>query len=61
MNELRVLPYTGSDHFPILVDLAFTPAAKQDVPRPEPTASDRANADEMVEDAAERPSDLPDG
>ncbi len=60
VNELRVLSYTGSDHFPILVDLAFTPAAKREVPRPEPTASDRANVDEMVEDAAERPADSTD-
>jgi endonuclease/exonuclease/phosphatase (EEP) superfamily protein YafD len=54
LNDLRVLPYIGSDHFPIVVDLAFTPGAKQHVPRPEPTASDRANAVEMVEDASER-------
>jgi endonuclease/exonuclease/phosphatase (EEP) superfamily protein YafD len=56
LNELRVLPYTGSDHFPMLVELAFTPAAKGEVPRPEPTASDRENAEEIVEDAGERPS-----
>jgi hypothetical protein len=54
-----VLPYTGSDHFPIVVGLALTPAAKQQVARPEPTASDRANAQEMVEDANERPIDPP--
>jgi endonuclease/exonuclease/phosphatase (EEP) superfamily protein YafD len=61
LNDLRVLSYTGSDHLPIAVDLAFTPAAKAQVPRPEPTASDRANAREMVEDADERPSDPPAG
>ena len=55
LNELRVLPYTGSDHFPIVVDLAFTPEVKAQVPRPETTALDRAAARDAVEDAAERP------
>jgi endonuclease/exonuclease/phosphatase (EEP) superfamily protein YafD len=55
LNELRVLPYTGSDHFPIVVDLAFTPAAKQRVSKPEPTESDRANVQDMVEDADKQP------
>ena len=59
LTDLRVLPYTGSDHFPIVVGLALTPAAKRHVPRPEPTASDRANAKEMVEDADEQPIDPP--
>jgi endonuclease/exonuclease/phosphatase (EEP) superfamily protein YafD len=57
LNALRVLPYTGSDHFPIVVDLAFTPEAAPQVPRPEPSASDRASAREKVEDAQERPVD----
>jgi len=57
LNGLRVMPYTGSDHFPILVDLAFTPEAKRQVRRPEATASDRASAREIVEDADEQPTD----
>lgn len=53
VKELRRLPYTGSDHFPILVELAFTPSRKHEVPRPAPTATDLANAEEMVQDARE--------
>jgi endonuclease/exonuclease/phosphatase (EEP) superfamily protein YafD len=59
LNDLRVLRYTGSDHFPIVADLAFTPAAKQQVPRPEPTPSDRADAAEILDDAREKPTDPP--
>jgi endonuclease/exonuclease/phosphatase family metal-dependent hydrolase len=51
LRELRRLGYTGSDHFPIVVELAFTPSRTHEVPRA-PTAADLANAEEMVEDAA---------
>lgn len=53
LKALRVLPYTGSDHFPILVELAYTPARKAEVPRPTPNGDDIENAKEMVEDAEE--------
>jgi endonuclease/exonuclease/phosphatase (EEP) superfamily protein YafD len=53
LRHLAVLPYTGSDHFPIFVELALTPSRKHEVPRPEPTSEDLANATEMVEDAVE--------
>ena len=53
LNDLRVLPYTGSDHFPIVADLALTPSRKHETPRPEPTAEDIENAKEMVKDAEE--------
>ena len=53
LKELRRLGYTGSDHFPIVVELAFTPSRKREVPRPVPTDEDLANAEEMVEDARE--------
>lgn len=53
LNELRVMPYTGSDHFPILTDLAYTPARKHEVEDPRPTENDLENAHEMVEDAQE--------
>jgi endonuclease/exonuclease/phosphatase (EEP) superfamily protein YafD len=52
LRELRRLGYTGSDHFPIVVELAFTPSRTHEVPRA-PTAADLANAEEMVEDARE--------
>jgi endonuclease/exonuclease/phosphatase (EEP) superfamily protein YafD len=53
LQELRRLSYTGSDHFPVLVELAFMPSRKHEVPRPAPNATDLANAEEMVEDARE--------
>lgn len=53
LRELRVMPYTGSDHFPIMVDLAYTPARKHDVPKPTPTKHDLAAANEIVDDARE--------
>ena len=62
LKELRVLSYTGSDHFPILAELAYTPARKAAVPRPTPSAADLANEEEMVEDAIEaKPYVGPDG
>lgn len=53
LEQLRRGPYIGSDHFPITVALAFTPARKHEVARPEPTSADVAGAKEMVEDARE--------
>ena len=53
LKDLRVLPYTGSDHFPIVVELAYTPARTAEVPRQTPTPTDLENAEEMVEDARE--------
>ena len=53
LKELRVLPYTGSDHFPIVVELAYTPARKPEVTCPTPTDRDLENAEEMVDDARE--------
>jgi endonuclease/exonuclease/phosphatase (EEP) superfamily protein YafD len=53
LKELRVMPYTGSDHFPILTELAYTPARKHEVEKPAPTETDLENAEEMVDDARE--------
>jgi endonuclease/exonuclease/phosphatase (EEP) superfamily protein YafD len=50
--ELRRLGYTGSDHFPIVADLAFTPSRTQEMPRPTARGADGANAEDMLEDAA---------
>ena len=54
VRELRRLPYTGSDHFPILVELAFTPARKDEVSAPTPGADDLENAEEMLDDAGKQ-------
>jgi len=51
LKELRRLQYVGSDHFPILAELAFTPAQKSDVAKPEATTDDLENAQEMIDDA----------
>lgn len=53
LKELRRLGYTGSDHFPIVVELAFTPSRKHEGPERVPTATDLLNAEEMVQDARE--------
>jgi endonuclease/exonuclease/phosphatase (EEP) superfamily protein YafD len=53
LKELRRLPYIGSDHFPILAELAFTPERTNAVSAPEPSAADLDNAGEMIADARE--------
>ena len=53
VKELRRLGYTGSDHFPILAELAFTPSRKDEIPRPSPTTGDLENAEQIVKDARE--------
>ena len=53
LKELRVMPFTGSDHFPILTELAYRPAQKREVEKPTPTADDVESAREMVDDARE--------
>jgi endonuclease/exonuclease/phosphatase (EEP) superfamily protein YafD len=51
LAEIRRMQYTGSDHFPILVELAFDPNRKHEIPRPTPDADDHENADEIIEEA----------
>jgi endonuclease/exonuclease/phosphatase (EEP) superfamily protein YafD len=51
VGELRRLPYTGSDHFPILVELAYTPARQAEAAEPRASRADRDNAEEMIDDA----------
>lgn len=53
LKDLRVLPYTGSDHFPIVAELAYTPSRKSEVACPTASATDLDNAEEMVKDAEE--------
>lgn len=50
--ELRLLDYTGSDHFPLLVDLAWVPEDDEQV-APEANAKTRKHGDELVEYAKE--------
>ena len=53
LKDLRVMRYTGSDHFPILAELAYTPARKAEVTTSAPTVADVEHAQEMVDDARE--------
>ena len=49
--ELRRLGHVGSDHFPMLIELAHTPAARSVQAAPEADADDRKEAQERVEEA----------
>ena len=42
--RLKRLGYVGSDHFPVLIDLAYEPNSTTDHGMPEPDGSDRAEA-----------------
>jgi endonuclease/exonuclease/phosphatase (EEP) superfamily protein YafD len=50
--EIRVLGHTGSDHFPVLVDLAYV-ADRADQEAPDADASEREQGDELLEFAEE--------
>ncbi|HKU72056.1 MAG TPA: endonuclease, partial [Burkholderiales bacterium] len=52
--ELRRLDFVGSDHFAMYLALSFEPARQGEQPEPEEDASDREQADEMVQEGARR-------
>jgi endonuclease/exonuclease/phosphatase (EEP) superfamily protein YafD len=47
--ELRKLDHVGSDHFPVLIDLACEPQAAAEQSTEGPSASDEEEADEVLE------------
>ena len=49
--ELRRLDAAGSDHFPILLELAVEPAAASEQETPDADAEDHEQADEITEEA----------
>jgi hypothetical protein len=51
--ELRRLERGGSDHFPILIDLAYEPRREPEQEPPAEEAEDRERAEEILEAAAE--------
>ena len=53
--DLRVLPYVGSDHFPVMIELSCQPQAAREVqPESTPKAQDHEDAQEIIEEQAER-------
>ena len=52
--ELRRMSHTGSDHFPVLVELAYTPSRKNEIEHPTATVADVEAAQEILEDAGEQ-------
>ena len=55
--DLRVLDPVGSDHFPILADLAYEPQREADQEAPHADGDDEEHAEEIVEHAAEHQRD----
>ncbi len=47
--EIRRLGKVGSDHFPMLIELAYQPEDAKEQPRPEVTAEEEEEAREMIE------------
>jgi endonuclease/exonuclease/phosphatase (EEP) superfamily protein YafD len=61
-NDFRLLslermPAIGSDHFPVLIELCWDPAAGAQQPQPVPTAEEREEAREKVRWADEVPQE----
>lgn len=55
--DLRVLPYVGSDHFPVLIELCCLPEqARRDQSESRPRADDQQQASEIVQEQAARES-----
>ena len=51
--NLELLPFVGSDHFPVSITLSYEPTAPVEQPEPEKSAGDEEEAQEKVERAAE--------
>ena len=51
--DLRLLPFVGSDHFPVCITLNYEPTAPIEQPEPEKRAEDEEEAQEKVERAVE--------
>ena len=47
--EIRRLDKVGSDHFPMLIELAYQPADRDDQPKPDVTPEEHEEAQEMIE------------
>lgn len=54
LSEIRTLPYIGSDHFPLLVELSYEPEAEVTQEGPSLDAGDQEDAAEAVQSAREK-------
>ncbi|QDT88452.1 endonuclease/exonuclease/phosphatase family protein [Gimesia algae] len=54
LTEIRTLPYIGSDHFPLLVELSYEPEAEVTQEGPSLDAGDQQDAAEAVQSAREK-------
>jgi endonuclease/exonuclease/phosphatase (EEP) superfamily protein YafD len=54
--DMRLLPYVGSDHFPVFVELSLEPDAAQQQEAPQRDAEDEEEGNETVTQAEERKS-----
>jgi endonuclease/exonuclease/phosphatase (EEP) superfamily protein YafD len=54
LSEIRRLPYVGSDHFPIFVNLSLEVSAPATQEEPVSNQQDREEADEVIEEAREK-------
>ena len=52
--ELKLLPFVGSDHFPVSITLSYEPSAPAEQPEPQQYAEDVGEAQEKIERAAEK-------
>jgi endonuclease/exonuclease/phosphatase (EEP) superfamily protein YafD len=59
LHAIRRLPAFGSDHFPILITLAYAPKAAAVQEAPAPDAEDRAEAADKLERVGGQPSPAP--
>ncbi len=53
LADLRRLPYIGSDHFPIVIELSLEKNAEDSQAEPEPDKDDREAAEEILEESRE--------
>jgi|GEM_PF-1852123 len=47
--EIKILEFIGSDHFPLMIELSYEPAAEPMQEAPELDAGDKENADQAVD------------
>ncbi|PSQ72350.1 MAG: endonuclease [Bacteroidetes bacterium QH_6_64_77] len=54
LSQLKVLPYIGSDHFPVLIELDYHPDAENHHDEPEANGQDEAQAQHELEKLKEK-------